>query len=62
MLFWEEVIETVGETGRLMLAAVDGFMSWWGEGCRFMEADCIVEAISTGRLDIMRIVRVDLVF
>jgi hypothetical protein len=36
--------ETV--TGILREAAVEGLMSWWGEGLRFMEALCRVEASS----------------
>ena len=29
-------------------------MSWFGEGCRFMEAAWIVEAISNGAEDIVK--------
>ena len=41
--------ELVGETGSmgcLLLAAIEGFRSWAGEGSRFMELDWMAEAIS----------------
>ena len=53
MLFSELAIEVVGETGRLVDAAVEGLRSWAGSGWRFMEADWIVEAMSTAGLDIL---------
>lgn len=53
MLFSELAMEVVGETGRLVEAAVEGLRSWAGSGWRFMEADWMVEAISTAGFDIM---------
>lgn len=53
MLFSELAMEVVGETGRLVEAAVEGLRSWAGSGCRFMEADWMVEAISTAGFDIV---------
>ena len=43
----------VGETGCLAEAAVEGLMSWVGEGWRFMLADCSVDASSMAGLDIL---------
>ncbi len=40
-----------GSTGTLVEAAVEGLMSWAGEGSRLMEADCIAEAISMAGFD-----------
>jgi hypothetical protein len=36
--------------GTMVLAAVDGLISWVGDGCRRMWADCIVEASSAAGL------------
>lgn len=41
-----------GSTGCLVEVAVEGLMSWAGEGSRFMDADWIVEAISMAGFDI----------
>ena len=41
------------ETGSLDEAEVEGLMSWVGEGARFREADCRVDAISIGAVDMM---------
>lgn len=46
----------VGERGCFVEAAVEGLMSWVGEGWRFMDADWSVEAISMAGLDIVRVV------
>ena len=53
MLFSELAIEVVGETGRLVEAAVEGLRSWVGSGSRFMDADCRVEAMSNAGFDIV---------
>ena len=53
MLFSELATEVVGETGRLVDAAVEGLRSWAGSGLRLMEADWIAEAISTPGFDIV---------
>ena len=57
MLFDELEMEVVGEMGRLVEAAVEGLMSWEGEGWRFKEADWIVEAMSIAGLDMATIVK-----
>jgi len=44
-------IGDAGSTGTLVEAAVEGLMSWAGEGSRLMEADCIAEAISMAGFD-----------
>lgn len=49
----ELAMEVVGETGRLVDAAVDGLRSWAGSGLRLMEADWMVEAISNAGFDIV---------
>ena len=48
----------VGERGCFVEAAVEGLMSWVGEGWRFMDADCRVEAMSMAGLDILRVVKI----
>lgn len=53
MLFSELAMEVVGETGRLVEAAVEGLRSWAGSGLCFMEADWMVEAMSTAGFDIV---------
>ena len=53
LLFSELAREVVGETGRLLDAAVEGLRSWVGSGWRLMEADWMVEAISTAGFDIV---------
>ena len=45
--------EVVGETGRLVEAAVEGLRSWAESGWCFMEADWMVEAISMAGFDIL---------
>ncbi len=48
--------EAAGETtstGTFLLAAVEGLMSWCGEGWRLMEADWIAEASSAAGFDAM---------
>lgn len=45
MLLSESAMEVVGETGRLVEAAVEGLRSWAGSGWCFMEADWMVEAM-----------------
>ncbi len=52
MLF-SELMEVVGETGRLVDAAVEGLRSWAGSGLRLIEADWIAEAMSTAGFDIV---------
>ena len=51
MLLKSEDTEVVGDTGRLVLAAVEGLRSCAGEGWRFMEADWMAEAMSTAGED-----------
>jgi len=46
-------IGDAGSTGTLVEAAVEGLMSWAGEGSRLMEADCIAEAISMAGFDML---------
>lgn len=53
MLFSELAMEVVGETGRLVEAAVEGLRSWAGSGLCLIEADWMVEAISTAGFDIV---------
>ena len=53
MLSSELVMEVVGETGRLVEAAVEGLRSWAGSGSRFMEANWMVDAMSTAGFDIV---------
>lgn len=53
MLFSELATEVVGETGRLVEAAVEGLRSWAGSGLRFMEADWMVEAMFIAGFDIV---------
>lgn len=53
MLFSELAMEVVGETGRLVDAAVEGLRSWAVSGWCFMEADWMVDAISTAGFDIV---------
>lgn len=53
MLFSELAMEVVGETGRLVEAAVEGLRSWAGSGWRLMEADWMVEAMSTAGFDMV---------
>lgn len=48
-------IGDAGSTGTLVEAAVEGLMSWAGEGSRLMEADCIAEAISMAGFDMIEI-------
>lgn len=47
-------IGDAGSTGSLVDAAVEGLISWAGEGSRLMEADCIAEAISMGGFDMLK--------
>lgn len=42
-----------GSTGSLVEAAVEGLISWVGDGWRLMEADCIAEAISMAGFDML---------
>ena len=53
MLFSEVAMEVVGETGRLVDAAVEGLRSWAGSGSCLMEADWMVEAMFNAGLDIV---------
>lgn len=53
MLFSLLAMEVVGETGRLVEAAVEGLRSWAGSGCRFRDADWMVEAMSIAGFDIV---------
>jgi len=48
-------IGDAGSTGTLVEAAVEGLMSWAGEGSRLMEADCIAEGISMAGFDMIGI-------
>lgn len=54
MLSAFDEIEVVGETGLLIDAAVDGLMSWAGEGSRLIDANCRVDAISMAGSDMIR--------
>lgn len=53
MLLSESAMEVVGETGRLVEAAVEGLRSWAGSGWCFMEADWMVEAMFIAGFDIV---------
>ena len=53
MLSAFDEIEVVGETGLLVDAAVDGLMSWAGEGSRLIDANCRVDAISIAGFDMI---------
>ncbi len=46
-------IGDAGSTSILFEAAVEGLISWAGEGLRLMEADCIAEAISMAGFDML---------
>ena len=46
MLSAFDEMDAVGDTGLLMDAAVDGFRSWAGDGFGWIDADCIVDAMS----------------
>ena len=62
MVDWDDVGDEGGcgeedmETGSLAEAEVVGLMSWVGEGARFSEADCRVDAISIGTVDMVNAV------
>ena len=49
----ENEVGDIGSTGCLVDALVEGFMSWAGEGSRFMDADCMVEAMSMAGFDMI---------
>lgn len=49
----ETDVGDAGSTGSLVEAAVEGLISWVGEGWRLMEADCIAEAISMAGFDML---------
>lgn len=53
MLSAFDEMEVVGETGLLIDAAVDGLMSWAGDGSRLIDANCKVDAISIAGFDMM---------
>lgn len=54
ILFSEDTeVGDTGSTGFFVEAAVDGFASCVGDGWRLIEADCIVEAISTAGFDMV---------
>lgn len=55
---WEES-EVVGDTGRFAEAAVEGLRSWWGDGWRLIEADCIAEVMFAAISDIFAVVSKD---
>ena len=45
----------VGETGSFLDAAVEGLISWEGEGWRFMDAVCMVDARSIAESAIIEV-------
>lgn len=54
ILFSEDTeVGDTGSTGFLVEAVVDGFASCAGDGWRLIEADCMVEAISTAGFDMV---------
>lgn len=54
MLFSEDTeVGDTGSTGFFVEALVEGFTSCAGDGWRLIEADCIVEAISTAGFDMV---------
>lgn len=53
MLFSVLATEVVGETGRFVEAVVEGLRSWAGSGWCLMEADWMVEAMSSAGFDIV---------
>lgn len=45
MLLSPDDTDILGEIGCLEEAALDGLRLWTGSGCRFRDADCIVEVM-----------------